>query len=422
MAIVLIDANNFYAACEQVFDPSLVERPLVILSNNDGCVIARNAKARQLGVLMGQPYFKIRATLERLDVAVRSSNYALYGDMSQRLMTLLKIHCEEIEVYSIDEAFGEINRPPNKNLFPWARQLRANIYQSLGLPISIGIGINKGQAKLANHLAKTITNYAGIFDLENASNKEAFFESIAIEDVWGIGKKLAHWCRIKGIHNARQLRDMPSSELKAKCGVVGIRLQKELQGYTCVPLSVYPSAKQETCVSRSFSKPITKIEELRQAIATYVVRAGEKLRKQNQYAGSITVFTRTSNYTKNFYSQSATRQLYLHSNDTAVLLRVSLDLVERIFCPYHKLIKAGVIMQNLTRNDHLQLHLLKQQKPQKYLQRERLMSVIDHLNQLYGNGTIQWAACGVSRHWEMRRQNLSPAATTRLKDIPIVNA
>ena len=267
-ATVLIDGNNFYASCEQSLDPSLIGRPVVVLSNNDGCIVARSAEARALGIAMGTPYFKARQELKQQNVVVRSSNYALYADMSQRMMCLLEAHCEDLEVYSIDEAFGRISRPGDGDLQGWARQLRATVRQHLGLPIAIGVGASKSQAKLANRLAKQVPAHAGLFDLGCCNDPDGWLETIAIEDVWGIGRKLACWCRLRGVSNARLLRDMPSGELRAKCGVVGLRLQRELRGQACLPLDLAPAAKQETCVSRSFSRPITSLDELRQAVAT----------------------------------------------------------------------------------------------------------------------------------------------------------
>ena len=264
---------------------------MVVLSNNDGCIVARSAEARALGIRMGTPYFKARRELERQNVVVRSSNYALYADMSQRMMSLLEAHCDDVEIYSIDEAFGRLRRPNNGALIPWARQLRARVRQNLGLPIAIGLGASKSQAKLANRLAKAVPNHAGIFDFGSCHNPDQWLETIAIEDVWGIGRQLAAWCQRRGIRNARQLRDMPQGELKAKCGVVGLRLQWELRGYACLPMDLAPAAKQETCVSRSFSQPVTTREELRQSIATYVVRAAEKLRKQQQRTSTLTIYT-----------------------------------------------------------------------------------------------------------------------------------
>ena len=421
-ATALIDGNNFYASCEQSLDPALIGRPLVVLSNNDGCIVARSAEARALGIAMGTPYFKARQHLNANNVVVRSSNYALYADMSQRLMSLLEAHCEELEIYSIDEAFGRICRPGNGDLQNWARALRARVRRNLGLPIAIGLGASKGQAKLANRLAKQVPAHAGIFDLGCCNNPDHWLETIAIEDVWGIGRKLARWCRLRGISNARLLRDMPSGELRAKCGVVGLRLQQELRGHACLPLELAPAPKQETCVSRSFSRPITTVDELRQAISTYVVRAAEKLRKQQQRAASLTIYTRTSPFIPGFYSQAASTRLDLPSNDTAVLLQAALPLVGRIFRPNRQLAKAGVLMQHLQSNDILQTHLMVPMSEEQQQKRDCLMQTIDRINRRYGRGTLQWAGCGLHPSWLMRRGQLSRAATTRLSDLPVVKA
>ncbi|MEC8688647.1 MAG: Y-family DNA polymerase [Cyanobacteriota bacterium] len=421
-ATALIDGNNFYASCEQSLDPALIGRPLVVLSNNDGCIVARSAEARALGIAMGTPYFKARQHLNANNVVVRSSNYALYADMSQRLMSLLEAHCEELEIYSIDEAFGRICRPGNGDLQNWARALRARVRRNLGLPIAIGLGASKGQAKLANRLAKQVPAHAGIFDLGCCNNPDHWLETIAIEDVWGIGRKLARWCRLRGISNARLLRDMPSGELRAKCGVVGLRLQQELRGHACLPLELAPAPKQETCVSRSFSRPITTVDELRQAISTYVVRAAEKLRKQQQRAASLTIYTRTSPFIPGFYSQAASTRLDLPSNDTAVLLQAALPLVGHIFRPNRQLAKAGVLMQHLQSNDILQTHLMVPMSEEQQQKRDCLMQTIDRINRRYGRGTLQWAGCGLHPSWLMRRGQLSRAATTRLSDLPVVKA
>ncbi len=421
MPIALVDSNNFYAACEQSIDPSIANRPLVILSNNDGCVIARSSEARAMGVSMGQPYFKIRHQLERIGAEIRSSNYTLYADMSQRLMSIIEANCEEIEAYSIDEAFVKISRPSNDILMAWARRLREITYQRLSLPIAIGIGESKSQAKLANHLAKTITSCSGIFDLGIENDQDYFLKQVEVRNVWGVGPKFAHWCHIHGIHNALQLRDMPSNKLKKKFGVKGIRLQYELKGHRCINFLSQAIPKKEACVSNSLSRPIDSIGELREIIATHTIRASEKLREHNQNATSITIFVRTSFYTPNFYSQSATQRLDLPSNDTRVLLRAALSLTNKVFHPNYLLIKAGVIMQKLLSADYLQLNLLSTNEL-KGSKDESLIKAIDNLNKRYGRDTVYWAACGINRKWKIRRSYLSALATTRLSDIPIVRA
>jgi DNA polymerase V len=431
-ATVLIDGNNFYASCEALLDPALIDRPLVVLSNNDGCIVSRSAEARALGIPMGQPYFQVQRQLERLGVIVRSSNYALYADMSQRLMSVLEGWVEELEIYSIDEAFGLLHRPAGGDLTDWGWRLRRDVQRRLGLPVAVGIAATKVQAKLANRLAKAAGRQPegagegagqGVFDLGAVADPDPWLEAVAVEDVWGIGRRLARWCRLRGIASARALRDMPTGELRRRCGVVGVRLQQELRGIACLPLERLPAAKRETCVSRSFSRPIDNLPHLREAIATYTCRAAEKLRRQQQRAGALTVFVRSSPFNgTSFYANAATVTLPLASHDSAVLLAAALPLAERLFNPRKPLQKAGVLLQQLQPEDLLQHHLLVPQTAEQQRRRQALMAVVDGLNRRYGSGTVQWAACGLHRPWAMRRGQLSRAATTRLTDLPLVHA
>ncbi len=428
LATVLIDGNNFYASCEALLDPALLGRPLVVLSNNDGCIVSRSAEARALGIPMGAPFFQVRPQLERRGVIVRSSNYSLYGDMSQRLMATLESWVEDLEVYSIDEAFGVLHRPrtpagTSGDLLAWGQALRQAVRQRLGLPVAVGIAPTKVLAKIANRLAKRSPSLPqpGVFDLGAVADPDAWLEAIAIEEVWGIGRRLSRWCRLRGIRDARQLRDMPSGELRLRCGVVGLRLQRELRGHPCLPLVTLPAAKKETCVSRSFSTPITTVAELREAIATYLSRAAEKLRRQRQCAGSLTVFVRGSPFNgRPFYSNAATITLPLASDDTAVLLAAALPLADRLFHPHHPLRKAGVLLQALQSADQLQHHLFSPLPAAQQARREALLATIDALNARHGRGTIQWAACGLRSPWAMRRSRLSRSGTTRLEEVPVV--
>jgi DNA polymerase V len=423
-ATVLIDGNNFYASCEAVVDPSVIGRALVVLSNNDGCIVSRSAEARALGIPMGTPYFKVRSALERQGVIVRSSNYALYADMSQRMMNTLEPWVEELEVYSIDEAFGQLHRPRDgSDLTRWGQELRRTVLRQLGLPVAVGVAPSKVLAKLANKLAKSSASHGGVFDLGAVLDPGPYLEAVPIEDVWGIGRKLSRWCRLRGIANAKALRDMPSGELRRKCGVVGLRLQCELQGVACIPMELVPPAKRETCVSRSFSQPIRELPQLKQAIATYLSRAGEKLRRQRQRTGAITVFVRSSPFNgTSFYSRAATVSLAVASNDTAVLLAAALPLAAQLFHPHKPLQKAGVLMQHLVGEDTLQHHLLVPLPEEQQQRRQRLMATIDRLNHHYGQGSVQWATCGFTPPWQMQRSRLSRAATTRLDEIPTVYA
>jgi len=426
LALALIDGNNFYASCEAALDPTVAGRPLVVLSNNDGCIVSRSAEARALGIPMGSPLFQVKALLERHQVIVRSSNYSLYADMSQRLMASLEGWVEELEIYSIDEAFGLLRRPGgNGDLTAWGEALRHQMRRQLGLPVAVGIAPTKVLAKIANRIAKRDPSWCGrgVFDLGQVADPDPWLAATAIEDVWGIGRQLSRWCRLRGIADARALRDMPSGELRRRCGVVGLRLQQELQGHRCLPLTAIAPAKRETCVSRSFSSPIHTAAALREAVATYLCRAAEKLRRQQQRAGALTVFVRSSPFDGTaFYANAATTVLPLPSNDTAVLLAAALPLVERLFRPHKPLRKAGVILQDLSPITLLQHHLLVPQSPEQQRRREALMATVDQLNRRYGSGTIQWAACGLDPSWRMRRGHLSRAATTRLADIPVARA
>jgi DNA polymerase V len=426
LALALIDGNNFYASCEAVLDPAVVGRPLVVLSNNDGCIVSRSAEARALGIPMGAPLFKVRSALERHGVIVRSSNYRLYADMSQRLMASLETWVEDLEIYSIDEAFGLLQRPAGHgDLTAWGEALRHQIRHQLGLPVAVGIAPTKVLAKIANRIAKRDPAWCerGVFDLGQVADPDPWLAATAIEDVWGIGRQLSRWCRLRGIADARALRDMPAGELRRRCGVVGLRLQQELQGHRCLPLTAVAPAKQETCVSRSFSTPIHSVAGLKEAVATYLCRAAEKLRRQRQRAGALSVFVRSSPFDGTaFYANAATAVLPLPSNDSAVLLAAALPLAERLFLPHKPLRKAGVILQDLTPITLLQHHLLVPQTPEQQQRREALMAAVDNLNRRYGSGTVQWAACGLEPSWRMRRGHLSRSATTRLVDIPVARA
>jgi DNA polymerase V len=333
-------------------------------------------------------------------------------------MSSLEPFVAELEVYSIDEAFARLPRPRHGDLSAWAGELRSRIRHNLGLPIAIGLASSKVLAKLANRIAKGDRRHAGVFDLGREANPDPWLELTPVEEIWGVGRQLGRWCRLRGIANARQLRDMASGELRAKAGVVGLRLQLELQGVSCLPLEDGPSAKRETCVSRSFSRPITDAGELRQAMATYVVRAAEKLRRQQQCSGRLTVFARTSPFSPGFYSQAAGTTLPVASNDTAVLLQAALPLVMRIYRPHKRFAKAGVLLQDLQSQEQLQHHLLAPLPEAEQQRRAALMQRIDGLNRRYGQGTVQWAACGLTPGWMMRREQLSRASTTRLADLP----
>ena len=419
-AIALIDANNFYASCEQNINPHLRNKPVVILSNNDGCIIARSPEARALKIKMGTPYFKVKERLNKLDVAVLSSNYSLYGDMSRRLMNLLKNYCEQIEIYSIDEAFVSISRPNDENLYPWARSIRSLIYQNLGITITVGIGENKVRAKIANKLAKNIDYSAGIFDLARTRNENNYLKRISIDKIWGVGKQTSNWLQSKGIKNARELRDMEENEIIKKLGIVGKRLQLELKGHRCLPIEKNKKSKKEIQVSRSFGTPVTKLEDLTQALATHAIKASEKMRSQNLQSSNIRVFARTSKYSSQNYQRSAHRKLTNATDDTNNILKIVVELSKEIYNPEYKFSKAGVLMQDLTNSEYLQQSVINY-KSQKVLKKStNLMKTIDLLNKRFNNNAITWAITKNPQSWKMNKNFLSRSSTTDIEQIPTI--
>ncbi len=419
-AIALIDANNFYASCEQSINPHLRNRPVVILSNNDACIIARSPEARALKIKMGTPYFKEKERLYKLDVAVLSSNYSLYADMSKRLMNLLKNYCEEMEIYSIDEAFVSISRPNDKNLYPWARKLRALTYQNLGITITIGIGENKVRAKVANKLAKNINYSAGIFDLARTKDENSYFKEISVDKIWGIGKQTSKWLKSKGIKNAQELRDMKENEIFKKLGVVGKRLQLELKGYKCLPIKKSNKSKREIQVSRSFGTPITKLEDLTQALAIYAIQASAKMRSQSLKTSAISVFVRTSKYSNQKYQRVAHKKLINATDNTNAILKIVVALSKEIYNPEYKLSKAGVLMQDLINCHYLQKSIINYKSQEDMKKSENLMRTIDLLNKKYNNNAITWAITKKPKGWTINRNLLSHTSTTDIRKIPTI--
>ena len=419
-AIALIDANNFYASCEQSINPHLRNKPVVILSNNDGCIIARSPEARALKIKMGIPYFKAKERLNKLNVAVLSSNYSLYGDMSRRLMNLLKNHCEEMEIYSIDEAFVSIYRPNDKNLYPWARKLRSLIYQDLGITITIGIAENKVRAKIANKSAKNINYSAGIFDLARTKDENNYLKGIRVDKVWGIGKQTSNWLQSKGIKNVKELRDMEENEIFKKLGIVGKRLQLELKGYRCLPIEKSNKSKREIQVSRSFGTPITQLEDLTQALAIYAIKACEKMRSQNLQTSAISVFTRTSKYSSQNYQRSVYKRLINATDDTNTILKIVVSLSRKIYNPEYKLSKAGVLMHDLTNRQYLQQSIINYKSQEYRKKSENLMKTIDSLNKKFNHKAITWAITKKHKEWSMNRKLLSNISTTDINKIPTI--
>jgi len=335
-------------------------------------------------------------------------------------MNLLKNYCEQIEIYSIDEAFVSISRPNNRNLYPWARNIRSLIYQNLGITITVGIGENKVRAKIANKLAKNIDYSAGIFDLARARNENNYLKRISVDKIWGVGKQSSNWLQSKGIKNARELRDMEENEIIKKLGIIGKRLQLELKGHRCLPIEKNKKSKIEIQVSRSFGTPITKLEDLTQALATHAIKASEKMRSQNLQSSNIRVFARTSKYSSQNYQRSAHRKLTNATDDTNNILKIVVELSKEIYNPEYKFSKAGVLMQDLTNSEYLQQSVINY-KSQKVLKKStNLMKTIDLLNKRFNNNAITWAITKNPQSWKMNKNFLSRSSTTDIEQIPTI--
>ncbi len=406
----LVDCNNFYVSCERVFNPKLWNIPVVVLSNNDGCVVARSPEVKALGIPMGVPLFKIKHEVEKHNIKVMSSNYALYGDMSHRVMQVLAQFSPDLEVYSIDEAFLGFDGFEHIDLMDYGIQIKAKVLQWTGIPVSVGIGCTKVLAKLANRVAKK--SRTGVF-----TEPETALETTAVDDIWGVGRKWGQWLKDRDINNALQFRDANPELVRKKLGIVGVRLQLELQGKSCLPLELCPQPKQNTCVSRSFGRSVTTKQELREAIAFHVSKAAEKLRAQKQVASAFSVFARSSPFKDNFHSASLSIELSVASNDTTELLQYALPLVDKIYAQGLEFKKAGVIMLGLQPEGTVQISLFDTKDRTKSKQ---LMEVIDQINNRFGQGSLTLAAAGINKAWRMQCGNRSARCTSEWSEVRMV--
>ena len=419
--IALIDCNNFYVSCERVFNPALLGKPVIVLSNNDGCVVARSQEAKDLGIAMGVPVFKIKKLIAQHQIEVYSSNYVLYGDMSARVMAILSHFSPDVEIYSIDEAFVDLSWLSGDELEQYARKIRNTVMMWTGIPISIGIATTKTLAKICNRVAKKNAQYQGVFLWPTeADRQEAILGAIAVEDIWGIGRKYSQWLHSLAITEALSLRELPEWKIQKKMGIVGIRLLQELKGISCLPLELAPNPKQATCVSRSFRDPVKSLEQMKEAVATHATSAAAKLRKQQQNTTAITIFILTSRFKDNYYSNSITLPLPVATNRTPELINAALRGLELIYRDGYEYKKAGVIMQGLQPENLMQGNVfLQEYQPEK---QQKLMETIDRLNQTMGKNTVFWAASGVNKSWATKRDRVSPRYTTSWSELPVVKA
>ncbi|MBN2158700.1 MAG: Y-family DNA polymerase [Spirochaetes bacterium] len=417
----LVDCNNFYVSCERVFAPGLRERPVVVLSNNDGNVVALSNEVKEMGLPFGAPFFKVKELVRKEGVAVFSSNYTLYGDMSRRVMNCLEGFTPEMEIYSIDEAFLFI-RGAAGDPVEYARRIRETVKQWTGIPVTIGIAPTKTLAKLASRIGKRDRSCRGVFDLNDGGRADRALEATGAGDVWGVGRQYAELLRRNGIRTARQLRDAPERWVRRHMTIAGLRTVWELRGVPCIPLDELPAPRKGIVSSRSFGRPVERPEELREAVAAYTARAAEKLRAQKSVAGSITVFLSTNRFREDDpqYSTGVTCRLPVPSSYTPRLIHVAGRLLDRIYRRGYRYKKAGVMLYEIMPEGDAQLDLFSRLHDTD--RTRRLMQAVDRVNRAMGRHTLHFAAEGIAMPWQMRREFLSKRFTTHWEELPVVLA
>jgi len=429
----LIDGNNFFVACEIALRPSLAGLPVIVTGNNDGCAIARSNEAKALGVKMGDPWFKIRHLADSHGLVALSANFALYGDLSDRMMSLAAGLGHKQECYSIDESFLDMSNIPG-NLVERSHKVRSRILQWVGIPCCVGLGTTKTLAKLANHVAKSAERKPGSYPVQLAQvcdlsaltppELESVMAATAINEVWGIGRQLTKQLNESGITNVLELVRLDPAMIRARWSVILERTVRELQGTSCIEFEDVPSPKQEIACTRSFGQPITELRDLNEAITEFASRGAVKLRKQGSQAGQVMVFIRTSPFRKDpQYSRSITVPLRRPSADTAAIVGAALSGLKSIYKPGYKYAKAGVMLLDLQSDTVQQTELDFQDDDAP--DRGRLMASLDELNNRYGRGTVLMASAGLAREkraWSMKQERRTPAYTTSWADIPIARA
>lgn len=419
----LVDVNNFYVSCERVFKPELEHTPIVVLSNNDGCAVARSNEVKSLGVKMGTPWFKMKDLARQHGILAFSSNYALYGDMSNRVVQILRDFNPDTEVYSIDESFLRIETVAH--LYGGATSMgslmRKRIRQWTGLPVCVGIAPTKTLAKFANHLAKKNSEFEGVCDLHIIPRPDrlAWMHRVEVGEVWGVGRQISKRLDAMGIHTVLDLRNTSPKEIRTHFGVVMERTCNELRGISCLSLEDVIQPKQQIMASRSFGTPVERIEELREAVATYVTRATETLRRQKSVSAAMYVFIQTNRFNQDKqYNAGITVPLTESTDDTRELLNAAFSGLSIIYRPGFRYKKAGVMLMLLSDKYARQASIFDDLTANQ--KSTELMSTIDLINSDFGRGTLRWGASGVRQRWSMRSDNRSPRYTTRWDELPVV--
>lgn len=409
----LVDCNNFYASCERVFQPNLEGKPIVVLSNNDGCIIARSNEAKALGIEMGSAFFKIEKDLKRLGVAVFSSNYSLYGDLSRRVMQVLADFAPAMEVYSIDECFLDFTGM-NGDLTAYGLEIAKKVKKWTGIPVSVGIAQTKTLAKIANRMAKKGKSPSGpVLDWNTLSSPKDSLASLPVEDIWGISTRWGAKLRPLGISNALAVSEADPATLRKLFGVVMERICRELRGVSCLPLELVPPPRKQIMVSRSFGERLRRLEDLQAAVTAFASRAGEKLRIQRLKAGAITVFVHTSPFdeTSPRYANSATYEFDKPTRDSSILVRYAVKGLEGIYRDGYAYQRAGVLLLDLG-TEKAEQGLLFASTPEDDGRSDRLMDCLDRINRQMGRHSVCYAGEGLGDRWKMRQRLKSEASTT----------
>ncbi|MCF0235787.1 MAG: Y-family DNA polymerase [Bacteroidaceae bacterium] len=412
--IVLIDCNNFFVSCERVFQPKLRQRPVIVLSNNDGCVVARSNEAKAMGIKMGQPFFQLRNLVENGVLDVRSSNYALYGDMSRRVVNIIRQHAPRVEQYSIDECFVEIQE--QIDFVAFAKELIATILLWTGIPVSIGIAPNKTLAKIASRFAKKHRGYEGVCMIDTPEKRKKALQLTAVEDVWGIGRQSKPKLQANACHTAYDLSLWTETRVRRLLALPGVHTWRELNGHSAIPLET-PIARKTITASRSFKQPITDFEQLHTAIADFAASVTRQLRREKSAARTITVFVSTDRFNTSVmaYHNSASYQLDVATSDLREIAAAARKALEAIFNPNAAIKKAGVWLSNIE-HEAVQQHLFDKIDRQK---QERLMQAIDAIQSKSGHQMLRLASQSESKQY-VRKDHVSPNYTTDLDDILVV--
>lgn len=420
----LVDVNNFYVSCERVFNPRLDGVPIVVLSNNDGCAVARSNEVKALGIKMGAPWFKMKALARQHGIVAFSSNYTLYADMSNRVTTILRDFSPDLEVYSIDESFlrTETVAHLHGSALLMGQQIRQRIKQWTGLPVCVGFGPTKTLAKFANHLAKKNAEFDGVCDLHAMPRPErlTWMQNVDVGEVWGVGPRIARRLDAMGIHTVLDLRNTPPKEIRTQFGVVLERTCNELRGISCLELEDVAPHKQQIMSSRSFGGPVETIEELRESVATYMARAAEKLRQQQSVCAAVYVFIQTNPFKEGEpqYGAGITVPLIDTTDDTLALTSAAIQGLATIYRPGFRYKKAGVMLTLLSDKANRQAVLF--DDPVSREKSAQLMAAIDGINHEYGRDTIRSGTSGITQRWAMRSENRSPHYTTKWDELPFV--